>query len=75
MHHFVAYWVHSGQTRALGINKYAAFDPSATLAVHRSTYAAPVKAENPAFRVRQYDRAFLIRIIMLSDLGDLLTTW
>ena len=33
-HHFVAYWVHSGQTRALGLNKYAAIDPTATLAVH-----------------------------------------
>jgi hypothetical protein len=31
---FVGYWTNSGQRVALGQNKYAANDPTATLAVH-----------------------------------------
>jgi hypothetical protein len=31
---FVAYWANNGQKAALGLNKYAANDPTATLAVH-----------------------------------------
>ena len=34
-----------------------------------------MKAESPAFRVRQDDRASLICVITLSDLGDLLIMW
>ena len=31
---FVAYWGNNGQRVAQGLNRYAAIDPSATLAVH-----------------------------------------
>jgi len=31
---FVAYWTNNGQRTTLGLNKYAANDPTATLAVH-----------------------------------------
>ena len=31
---FVAYWTNNGQGTKLGLNKYAANDPTATLAVH-----------------------------------------
>jgi hypothetical protein len=33
-HHFVAYWSNNGQSFAQKLNRCAAIDPSATLAVH-----------------------------------------